>query len=172
MRRGDLDESEFDPYYGRYISKNDKNITLIEGLELGFGSIINFFRSIPVKKFNYRYLPEKWSVKEIFQHLIDTERVFIYRCFRIARGDKTSLPGFDQNIFIEPSGANQKSLEILLEEFNSTRKSSISLINSLSDENLKSIGNANGGPMSARAAAFIITGHEIWHMEIIKEMYL
>ena len=120
----------------------------------------------------YRYEAGKWSIKEIFQHLIDTERIFIHRCFRIARNDKTALTGFDQNIYIEPTVQIENLWMIWLEEFRAVRQHSINLLYSLTDEDLKNIGTANDSPMSARAAAFTIIGHEIWHIGIIKERYL
>ena len=92
--------------------------------------------------------------------------------FRIARNDKTSLAGFDQNIYVEPSDAYKKSIAALINEFKTTRQASISLIDSLTDSDLENVGDANGGAMSARAAAFTIIGHEIWHCEVIKEKYL
>lgn len=104
---------------------------------------------------------EKWSFKEVFQHLIDTERVFMYRYFRIARNDKTSIARFDQNIYIEPSGANNKPMDSSINEFNIVRQSSILFLDSINNNHLKLIGNANGGDMSARAAAFTIIGREI-----------
>jgi len=168
----DLKETEFDPYYSRYIYKVSDNINLRQGFKIGKNNVIQFFESIDQGKLKYRYASDKWSIKEILQHLIDTERIFMYRCFRIARNDKTSLAGFDQNIYIEPSKANNKPIKSLIEEFKSVRQSSISFLNSLSDENLKFIGLSNGAPMSARAAAFTIIGHDIWHMDVIKEKYL
>jgi len=168
----DLKETEFDPYYSRYIYKVSDNINLRQGFKIGKNNVIQFFESIDQGKLEYRYASDKWSIKEILQHLIDTERIFMYRCFRIARNDKTSLAGFDQNIYIEPSKANNKPIKSLIEEFKSVRQSSISFLNSLSDENLKFIGLSNGAPMSARAAAFTIIGHDIWHMDVIKEKYL
>ncbi len=167
-----LKDSEFDSYYGRYIDKLSKNIHLRDGFIIGQKNVIQFFESIHHDKLNYRYAPEKWSIKEILQHLIDTERIFMYRCFRISRNDDTSLAGFDQNKYIKPSNADDKIIESLIEEFKSVRQSSISLLNSLSDENLKYVGVSNGGAMSARAAAFTIIGHDIWHMDVIKEKYL
>ncbi|MDC1162182.1 DinB family protein, partial [Tenacibaculum sp.] len=113
-----------------------------------------------------------WSIKEVLQHLIDTERIFMYRCFRIARKDSTSLAGFDQNIYIEPSGAANKSIPNLLEEFRINRDNSISILQSLSEENLSFIGNSNDSKMSARAAAFVIPGHDVWHINVINEKYL
>jgi len=172
MTTSDLNKKEFDIYYKRYINKLPKNVNLLKGFTRGKNNIMDFFKSIPKEKLNHSYAPRKWSVKEILQHLIDTERIFMYRCFRIARNDKTALASFDQNIYINPSNASNKSIETLLDEFSAVRENSISLINSLSDENLKYMGNSNGGAMSARAAAFIIIGHDIWHMNIIKEKYL
>ncbi len=168
----DLKSEEFDAYYRRYIDKLSEETELRKGFNDGKKTVVDFFKSIPSEKLNYRYQPDKWSIKEILQHLIDTERIFLYRCFRIARRDTTPLAGFDQNVYIEPSGANQKSLDELLNEFIINRTNSTTILNSLSDENLKFIGNSNGGDMSARAAAFTIIGHDIWHMEVIKERYL
>ena len=172
MTKLELESKEFDVYYKRYIDKLSDIITLREGFNHGKKTVVDFFKSIPEEKLEYRYQPEKWSIKEILQHLIDTERIFMYRCFRIARRDTTALAGFDQNVYIEPSGANEKLLDELLNEFIINRNNSTALLNSVSDENLQFIGNSNGGDMSARAAAFTILGHDIWHMEVIKERYL
>ena len=120
----------------------------------------------------YKYAAGKWSIKEVFQHIIDTERVFLYRCFRIARHDKTPLTGFEQDDYIVPSKANSKSIESLLEEYQTVRQNSIVLLKSLSETDLKHLGNASDHMLSARAAAFMTLGHEIHHIEVIKERYL
>lgn len=172
MIKSDLNLSEFDPYYKRYIDKLSNKTELREGFETGKNTLIDFFKSIPDEKLTYRYQPGKWSIKEVLQHLIDTERIFMYRCFRIARRDTTALAGYDQNVYIDPSQANDKSIENLLNEFTINRTNSISLLHSLSDDDLSFIGNSNGGVMSARAAAFTILGHDIWHMEVITNKYL
>ena len=172
MNKLDINTTEFDNYYVRYIDKLSDKTTLRKGFKTGKENVIQFFRSIPKNKLEYRYEEEKWTIKEILQHLIDTERIFMYRCFRIARNDGTALAGFDQNIYIQPSKANGKSIEELINEFEINRNNSISLLNSLTDENLCFVGNSNGGNMSARAAAFTIIGHDIWHMEVIKQRYL
>lgn len=168
----DLANTEHDPYYSRYIRKLSEDTRLREGFKTGGEQVREFFTNLPEEKLNYRYRPEKWSVKEAFQHLIDTERIFMYRCFRIARGDKIALAGYSQDIYIEPSRASQKSRDQLIGEFIATRSASISLLDSLTDSDLQQIGDANGGAMSARAAAFTIIGHDIWHMEVIKDLYL
>ncbi|WP_298903431.1 DinB family protein [uncultured Psychroserpens sp.] len=172
MTKLDLKSAEFDNYYLRYIDKLSHKTELKKGFSTGKDTLIDFFKSIPNEKLMYRYQAEKWSIKEILQHIIDTERIFMYRCFRIARQDTTPLAGFDQNVYMKPSEANLKSIEHLLNEFEINRNHSISLLNSLSNENLSFIGNSNGGAMSARAAAFTILGHDIWHMEVIKNKYL
>ena len=172
MIRAELRTTELNAYYVKYIDKLADDTKLREGFETGRDATIQFFESVPADKQTYRYAEGKWSIKEVFQHLIDTERIFMNRCFRIARNDKASLAGFDQNIYIEPSMADAKSMEALLGEYRAVRQSFISLLGSLSDKDLRRIGEANGSPMSARTSAFVIIGHEIWHIDIIKERYL
>lgn len=168
----DLQPTEFAPYYSGYVSKIPKDTTLIDCFEMGLKNVVNFFESMPFEKQHYKYASDKWTVKEVFQHIIDTERIFMYRCFRIARHDQTPLSGFEQNDYIQPSKADSKSMETLIAEYQSVRKCFIMLLNSLNEENLKYKGTASGNTMTARAAAFIVVGHEIWHMDIIKERYL
>jgi len=172
MTTQDLSNTEFNEYYGRYIYKLDAGLALRQGFVEGGKILCNFFEKIPEERLLYRYAVDKWSIKEVLQHLIDTERIFIYRCFRIARNDKIELAGYNQDIYIEPSGAHQKSRGQLLAEFSAGRAASISLLNSLTDIDLQRIGTTYGGAMSARAAAFTIIGHDIWHMEVISELYL
>lgn len=172
MLKQDLKITEYNEYFSRYINKVANNTDLSKGFEEDKNMVINFFSSIPEDKLEYRYQPEKWSIKEVLQHIIDTERIFMYRFLRIARNDKTALAGFDQNIYISPSQANNKSLEELIHEFTTTRLYSINLINSISENNLQNIGTASESQISARACAFVLLGHSIWHIEIIKERYL
>jgi len=172
MKINELNVTEYDSYYQKYIDKVENNIELTYGFKSGNQKIINFFSLIPHEKLNHRYLPDKWSIKEVLQHIIDTERIFMHRCFRIARGDKTPLAGYEQNDYIFSSGSKNKTIDDLINEYSIVRQGSISLLNSLTNVNLGNLGEANGSIISARAAAFIILGHEIWHMDIIKELYL
>ncbi|APZ47906.1 hypothetical protein BW723_17100 [Polaribacter reichenbachii] len=172
MKRQDLKLEEFEIYFKRYLDKLNNETELLQGFIDGKSATTSFFKSISKDKLEFRYQPEKWSIKEILQHLIDTERIFMYRCFRIARRDTTALAGYDQEIYNHPSKANKKSLENLLNEFNINRNNSIALLQSLSDDDLCFTGKASGGKMSARAAAFIIIGHDIWHTDVIKNKYL
>ena len=172
MTKQDLVAEEFNPFYSTYINMLSNELDLIDGFEAGFKNVQDFFKSIPKEKLEYKYAVDKWTIKEIFQHIIDTERIFMYRCLRVARRDKTPLAGFEQNDYVMPSKANSKTIESLFEEYRVTRQYSIILLKSFSDEDLKYIGTASGNVMSARSAAFSTIGHEIWHMNIIKERYL
>ncbi len=172
MKVTDLNASEYNSYYETYISKVSKNINLIDGFIKADKDVVDFFKSIPENKLDYRYASDKWSIKDVFQHIIDTERVFMYRCFRIGRHDTTPLAGYEQDDYVNPSNADNKSLNNLLEEYKIVRKSFIVLLKSLSDKDLMFKGHASGYPLSARAAAFIILGHEIHHIEVIKARYL
>lgn len=172
MTTAHLKTTEYHEYYSRYINLVSKETTLLDGFKEDANMVIQYFEAIPSDKLDYAYAEGKWTIKEVFQHLIDTERIFQHRCFRIARHDKTRISGFEQDDYIEPSQANHKSIETLIEEFKAVRQSFIVLLKSLSDTDLKFIGNANGADMSARAAAFTVLGHSIWHINVIKERYL
>ncbi|WP_100611312.1 DinB family protein [Confluentibacter lentus] len=172
MKVSDLQPQEFSPNNGRYISILPKDLELIKSFRDDFDAILDLFQSMPTEKLDFRYAEGKWNLKEVFQHIIDTERIFIYRCFRISRHDKTPLPGFEQDDYVLPSQADKKSLENLIEEFKAVRQHSIVLLKSLNDTDLKFIGIVNGNPISARAVAFNIIGHNLWHVNIIKERYL
>ena len=172
MKLSDLQPEEFSQNNGRYLSILPQDLELIKSFNDDFDAILHLFQSLPKDKLDYRYAPNKWSLKEVFQHIIDTERIFMYRCFRISRHDKTPLPGFEQDDYILPSQAEKKSLENLLEEFKAVRHNSIVLLKSLNETDLKFVGIVNGTPISARASAFNIIGHNLWHINIIHERYL
>lgn len=172
MKITDLAKTEYHNYYASYINLVNHDLALVEAFKSGEQDVISFFKTIPEAKLNYRYAEGKWSVKEVFQHLIDTERVFMYRCFRIARHDQTAIEGFEQDNYIKPSKADSKSLNELITEYQSVRQSFIVLLSSLTTEDLANMGNANGVPSSARACAFIILGHEKHHINVLNERYL
>ena len=103
---------------------------------------------------------------------MDAERIFAYRALRIARQDQTPLPGFEQNDYVQPSQANERSLDDLINEFKAIRASTVALFNSFTDKMLLAKGTASNSPVSVRAIGFIIMGHEIHHCQVIKERYL
>ena len=169
MKRTDLQPDEFGAYYLNYIEQVDPELDLIQAFNQSRTK--DFFQKIPDSGYSSKYGADKWTIGEVFQHIIDSERVFTYRMFRVGRGDQTPLPGFDQNVFMAPSRATEKSKIDLLTEFAATRSFTLSVVNSFVDPDWKRIGEASGNPLSARASAFIILGHEIWHTNIIEERY-
>jgi len=118
---------------------------------------------------NYRYAPEKWTVKEMLLHIVDTERVMGYRALVAARGDdKSPLPSVDENLYAANADVSSRSLENILEEFKAVRESNLKFFESVSEEASKFIAN---GPVSARAIAYILLGHTMHHLNILNERY-
>jgi len=163
---------EYAPYTIIYIGLLPDDGRVLWHLEENSKSTTDLMRSLPVEKLSYRYAAAKWTIKEILAHIVDDERIYAYRTLRFARRDKTELPGFDQDEFARYSGANQRTLEDLLAEFAAVRHSTIALFNSFTDEMLLQSGVADGNIMSVRAAAYHIAGHELRHVNIIRERYL
>jgi|SRR5664279_3299895 len=127
---------------------------------------------LSIEKLHYRYDKDKWTIKDILVHLADCERILIYRTMRIARGDKTDLPGFDEMLFSLNANANSRELAGILKELNFSRNSSIVFLETLTEEELNRTGTANGYPMSTRLLVNHIYGHHQHHLNIIKEKYL
>jgi hypothetical protein len=165
------DASEYAPYYGRYIALvNADNI--LAALSEQARETRALFSGWMDADGDYRYAPEKWSVKEVLGHVIDTERVYAYRALRIARNDRTPLPGFDQDDYVRNGGFSEQRLARLIEEFAWVRRSSLMLFRQFSPEVWMRVGIADQKEISVRAIAYIIAGHELHHRQILKEKYL
>jgi len=128
--------------------------------------------NIPLDKFDYRYAEGKWTIKDIIQHIIDTERIFGYRALRISRNDQTPLPGFEENDYVKNTNANSRSVQELLSEFSAVRHSTLYLFKSFSKEQLTRMGTASNHPISVRAIGFLNIGHLIHHQKVFEERYL
>ncbi|MFA9195618.1 DinB family protein [Flavobacterium sp. FBOR7N2.3] len=171
MKATDIPENEYSVFNATYIkASGDEN--LYEDLEISLHDFIRFVQDIPMDKFDYRYAEGKWTIKEIIQHIIDTERIFSYRALRISRNDKTPLPGFEENDYALNTNANDRHLQSLLTELSIVRQSTLSLFKSFSEEQLKRIGIASNHEISVRAIGFIIIGHQKHHQKVYKERYL
>ena len=163
--------TDFAPYYGRYIDTVPDG-DLIETLGRQRAEMRQLLGGIDEQKARHRYAPEKWSVAEVLGHVIDAERVFSYRAVTFARGDTAQLPSFDENGWAAVSNAGQRSIKSLLEEYDAVRASTISLFKSFTDSEYARSGVASQNPVTVRALAFIIAGHERHHLEILRERYL
>lgn len=145
---------------------------LIGGLQDSFEHTFAFLREVPEEKLLYRYQPEKWTVKEIWQHVIDVERVKAYRAMRYARGDKTVLQGFDHNSYTVESDANRRNWQDILGEYSALRRATLLFFQSLGAEDFMKRGTAGRSELTVRAVGYLILGHEIHHRGVIRERYL
>jgi hypothetical protein len=139
--------------------------------ELG-RELIALMESIPLSKHDYAYAPGKWTLKEVLQHIIDTERVFCYRALCIARKEAQSLPGFDENSYAANSKASNRDWNDLIEEFKVVRAGSKFLFDSFDSEQMENSGVANKNPLYVSGIGYIIAGHAQHHLHIIRERYL
>ena len=165
------DSKEYAPYFEKYISlvpEGEIVVTLGKQIE----STLSLIRGLSAAQGDLRYAPGKWSVKEVIGHLIDAERIFAYRALRFARRDATPLPGFDENSFVDNAGFGARSLADLAEEFEHTRKSNLYLFKSLDADSSLRLGTASDNKISVRAIAYIIAGHELHHLGILRSRYL
>lgn len=162
---------EYNAYYEQYVRlvpEGDISDILAESLK----STTEFLSDIPQDKWNSRYAEGKWSLKQVLGHVNDGERIMSYRLLRIARGDKTPLAGFDQDELMKGISFDDYALSELIEDYMHIRRSTLSLIRGLNEDAWERIGLVNDNDMSVRALAYIIAGHEIHHLNIIKERYL
>jgi hypothetical protein len=130
-----------------------------------------FYLNLPEEKADYAYAAEKWTLKDMLQHIIDTERIMQYRLLRIARNDTTPLPGFDENVFAKNANAGARTFISLKEELKALRKSTDLLVLSLSDDQLANEGITSNQKITANAIAYILLGHLMHHKKIIEERY-
>jgi uncharacterized damage-inducible protein DinB len=162
---------EYVDYQGTYINMVG-NMPVLDVLTESKSNTHAFLYSIPLEKEEYAYAEGKWTVKEVVNHMIDTERIFAFRLLAFARGEKQGLPGFEQDDYVQQSFANERMLHDLADEFRAVRESSLYLVSNLNEQQLANIGTSNNHPLSARALVYMMAGHELHHIKILKEKYL
>jgi uncharacterized damage-inducible protein DinB len=163
---------EYAPFYANYIQKAAAQGDVMETLVKLKDSTYHFFLSIPPGKENYAYAEGKWTIKQLISHLIDAERVFAYRLLRISRQDQTNLPGFDENLFVDNTDLNARTVTYLAEEFKAVREANLYLYQSITEKQSFYSGICNNQPVSVRALLYIAAGHELHHLDILRERYL
>jgi hypothetical protein len=145
---------------------------LLAGLKASLKESSVFLNQLSEQQLLYRYLPGKWTIKEMWQHVIDVERVLSYRALRYARHDPTLLQGFDEKMYAENSKANQRPWKDLLREFKVLRQCTKLMFNSFGTDTAMLRGTTGKSTMSVKALGFLILGHELHHIKVIKERYL
>ena len=131
-----------------------------------------FLESIPADKIDYRYAPGKWTTREVVGHMVDTERLFSYRTFRFARGDKTPLAGLDQDLIMSGANFEARKMQSLRREFSHLRSATIALCADFDEEILGRTGTASDCSFTVRASIYIIAGHAIHHVRVLKDLYV
>lgn len=165
---------EYPAYSHIYMDLLEDDGRVLEHLWSNFLEIKSLVLSLTEEQLHYRYAKNKWTIKEILVHLIDDERVYTYRALRFARNDQTPLPGFDQDQYTRYAHANERSLESILEEYEAVRKATISLYQHFPEVALTRGGAADGEEnyRTVRALIYHLAGHELRHLNFIKEKYL
>lgn len=168
MKRSQL--TPMPEYFDRYINKCD-DVSILDAIQTSIDELDNF----PVDKWKALgdrvYAPGKWTVKDILQHLIDTERIFTYRALAFARGEAETLPPYDEDSYAALAGANSRTLEDLVEELRLVHVSFLKMFASFDDDALARMGKAFRGKYSVAAIGFCMPGHQRWHMDILAERY-
>jgi hypothetical protein len=163
--------NEAAPYYFGYINRVSGDDILRE-LQSQLDETLPFLRGISEEKSLYRYAPEKWSIRQLWGHVNDTERVFVMRALWFARKFDTALPSFDQDIAVAAAGSDDIPWARHVEEFREIRLASISFFRNLPEEAWMRTGTASGNPFTVWACAFIVAGHVAHHAAVLREKYL
>ena len=162
------DAPEYCHYYFDLIETDDLLFELEKSKEL----TTDIYKMITPELENYSYAPGKWTIKEVLRHIIDSERIFSYRAFRLSRFDNAELAGFDQNHYVENANQSDVKLSDLQEDYLAVRSSTICLFRNMTDEMFDFKGAANGQTYTARTLGFSIVGHNLHHCNFIKDKYL
>jgi DinB family protein len=162
--------NEYAEYYGKYIAKvpGTDVLSILESQRL---HMLQLFAGRSERDGNFRYAPDKWTIKEVLGHVTDAERIFAYRALRIARGDQTPLASFEQDDYVKNGGFAGRTLADLVEEFGAVRGASVALFRSFDDAAWSKRGMASQKEVTVRALGFITAGHQIHHRVILEEQY-
>jgi len=165
------ESTEYAPYYGKYVMlvpDGDLTATLSRQLD----ATLAVLSSLSEQRADFSYAPGKWSIKEVVGHLMDSERVFAYRALSIGRDDKTPLPGFEQDDYVASANFNERTLSSLLEEFTAVRQATVQLFKNFADKEWQRRGTANGQEITPLSLGYIVAGHELHHMDVLRTRYL
>ncbi len=164
------EEKEYDAFFAGYVSLVPE-ADVVSALERQTEEVIRAAAGVGPDRETFRYAEGKWSVREVFSHLVDAEQIFGYRAFCISRGDQASLPGFDENDYVAESDARTRSLAGIAGEFSAVRNANLLFLRRLDDRQMMRLGTANGKPISVRALASIMAGHVRHHFAILRSRY-
>jgi hypothetical protein len=158
-------------YFENYIPLVKQN-SVMEAFDQNWKELNEFVSKIPIQKENYAYGPGKWTIKQVIHHLADTERIMTYRALRFARKDPQQPLPFEEDLYAANSELQNRDLKDIMAEFETIRKASVSLFRTFSGETLQRSGTTGGGNCTVLALGFMVCGHAVHHMNVIRERYL
>jgi uncharacterized damage-inducible protein DinB len=165
------DQSEYAAYYRTYIDQVPAG-DICDVLDTQTATLMAMLRGISDEQSLYRYAADKWSIRQVVNHISDTERVFVFRGFWFARGFDAPLPAFDQDVAVAQANADQHSWASHVAEFEAVRAATMAFWRSVPDEAWSRRGMASGNPFTVRALAWITAGHAAHHIRILRDSYL
>ncbi|PYQ60634.1 MAG: DinB family protein [Acidobacteria bacterium] len=160
----------FPASYQRYVDLVPES-DIVAALDEQGRKTASLLRSIDDEKASFRYAPDKWSVKGVVGHFTDAERIFTYRALAIARGEKKSLPGYDENAYATAADFDRRSMRNLVDDYEAVRRSTVAFFKSLSEEAWSRSGVANDAAVDVRGLAYITIGHERHHLRVLRDRY-
>jgi hypothetical protein len=163
--------SEYAPFYAGYVAGVPDG-DLIALLEQQAAETVALLAGLSETRCDHRYAPGKWTIREVLGHIVDGERVFSYRALTFARGDAGPLPSFDENAWAAASNAGRRTMKDLLAEYRAVRAATVALLRSFGEAEFARSGIASKNPVTVRALAYIVAGHERHHLKILRERYL
>jgi uncharacterized damage-inducible protein DinB len=147
-------------------------MTILDAMQKSAIQMQELMATLNENQGNYRYEPGKWTIREVLCHILDAERIFAYRALRFARNDKTPLAGFDEQLYVPESNADQRTIVQIAGELKRVRETTIDLFKSFSPAMLERTGTANNAEMSVLALGYIVPGHETHHRHVLLNRYL
>jgi uncharacterized damage-inducible protein DinB len=163
---------EYAVYYEPFLKRLSTNTAILQQLKTNAALIKTILLALTEQQLNTPYATGKWTIKDILQHLIDFERVLVYRAMCFARNDKRPIPFFDENEYAKQANATKQPIKKLVKDYKAVRQSTLTFFENQTSASLRRTGIASNYTMSVRACAWIICGHEMHHLDVIKEKYL
>jgi len=163
-------ENEYAPFYAGYVARVPET-EILEALREQPKELKRVADSVVPDKERFRYAPDKWSVREIFGHLVDAERFFGHRAFCVSRGDANPLPGFDEKLYVSQASYDSRPLADLVADFSLLREANCRHLENLDETAFSREGVANGAKVTVRALAYVMTGHARHHLAVLRERY-
>ncbi len=172
MTTSDLKFTDPAPFYKTYIDVLGEGVELMDMLRRQYANFPKFIANIPEAKLHFAYADGKWTVAQVLMHIFDAERVFQHRALRFSRGDRTPLPGFDQDVYLKGSSPAVRSKDSLIQEYGAVRMATLTLFSNLEPEALELTGMASDTEWSVAKLGFVICGHQRYHRNMVRERYL